>query len=107
MKVIIQASWKISPFAPGGHGGLWPDRPGLNDGTKRNCRVRLPGKAEEIRELARRSRRPGGRLPARFRRRRAGVRSNPSGLSSLQTNLVVTEILDAAPISAATGTPCG
>jgi len=64
-------------------------------------RVRLPGKSEEIRQAPPLSP-PGDDFLHYFA---AVVRGEmrPSGLSSLKNNLIVTEILDAARRSAATG----
>jgi predicted dehydrogenase len=98
-QAIIQASWN------------WPfDRKDMEvygrtgqvlTVGQSGLRVRLPGKAEETRQA------PPLSPPADdFLRYFAAVvrgEIQPSGLSSLKNNLVVTEILDAARRSAATG----
>ncbi len=64
-------------------------------------RVRLPGKSEEIRQAPPLS--PPGDDFLRYFAAVVLGETRPSGLSSLKNNLVVTEILDAARRSAATG----
>jgi hypothetical protein len=64
-------------------------------------RVRLPGKAEEVREAPPLS--PPGDDFLRYFAAVVRGEVRPSGLSSLGNNLIVTEILDAARRSAATG----
>ena len=64
-------------------------------------RVRLPGKREEIREAP--ALPPPGDDFLRYFAAVVRGEVRPSGLSSLKNNLVVTEILDAARRSAATG----
>jgi predicted dehydrogenase len=64
-------------------------------------RVHLPGKAEEIRQAPSLS--PPGDDFLRYFAAVVRGEIQPSGLSSLRNNLVVTEILDAARRSAATG----
>ena len=64
-------------------------------------RVRLAGKQEEIRQAPPLS--PPGDDFLRYFAAVVRAEIHPSGLSSLKNNLVVTEILDAARRSAATG----
>jgi predicted dehydrogenase len=98
-QAIIQASWnwpfdrkdmevygRTGQVLTVGQGGL---------------RVRLPGRPEEMRQAAPLS--PPGDDFLRYFAAVVRGEIQPSGLSSLKNNLVVTEILDAARRSAATG----
>jgi predicted dehydrogenase len=98
-QAIIQASWN------------WPfDRKDLEiygrtgqvlTVGQRELRVRLPGKPEEARQAP--SLPPPGDDFLRYFAAVVRGETRPSGLSSLKNNLIVSEILDAARRSAATG----
>ena len=98
-QAIIQASWN------------WPfDRKDMEvygrtgqvlTVGQTGLRVRLPGKPEEIRQAPPLA--PPGDDFLRYFAAVVRGEMRPSGLSSLKNNLVVTEILDAARRSAATG----
>lgn len=98
-QAIIQASWNW-PFDRkdmeiyGRTGQVLTVGPG-------RLRVRLPGREEEVRQAAALS--PPGDDFLRYFAAVVRGEVQPSGLSSLRNNLIVTEILDAARRSAATG----
>jgi predicted dehydrogenase len=98
-QAVIQASWNW-PFNRKDMEIYGSTGQALTVGPD-GLRVHLPGKAEEVRQA------PALSPPADdFLRYFAAVvrgEIQPSGLSSLKNNLVVTEILDAARRSAATG----
>jgi predicted dehydrogenase len=98
-QAIIQASWNW-PFdrkdmeVYGRTGQLLTVGPG-------GLRVRLPGKPEEVRQAPPLS--PPGDDFLRYFAAIVRGEVRPSGPSSFRNNLIVTEILDAARRSAATG----
>jgi predicted dehydrogenase len=98
-QAVIQASWNW-PFDRKDMEVYGSSGQALTVGQS-GLRVRLPGKPEEIRQAT-----PLPPPRDDFLRYFAAVvrgEMRPSGLSSLKNNLVVTEILDAARRSAATG----
>ncbi len=98
-QAIIQASWNW-PFDRKDMEVYGRTGQALTMGQN-GLRVRLPGKPEEIRQSAPLA--PPGDDFLRYFAAVVRGEIQPSGLSSLQNNLVVTEILDAARRSAATG----
>ena len=98
-QAIIQASWNW-PFDRKDMEVYGRTGQALTVGQDR-LRVRLPGKPEDVRQAPPLA--PPGDDFLRYFAAVVRGEMRPSGLSSLENNLVVTEILDAARRSAATG----
>ena len=98
-KGIIQASWNW-PFSRKDFEVYGATGYAIATGGD-NLRVRLPGKSEETRTPA--ARPPEERDSISYLVAVTRGRLKPSGLSSLENNLIVTEILDAARESVRTG----
>ncbi len=98
-QAIIEASWNW-PFDRKDMEVYGRTGQALTVGQK-GLRVRLEGKSEEVRQAPRLP--PPGDDFLRYFAAVVRGEIRPSGLSSLENNLVVTEILDAARRSAATG----